>query len=89
VRAKKQKEENNLDISYNIKIELSLNGFFKIESRVRYNIWDLLGDVGGFNDGLFLLCSIFIAPLSSMAFTNDFLNDQTIDATKKGRLRHF
>ena len=26
------------------------------EKRTRYSIWDLLGDVGGFNDGLILVC---------------------------------
>ena len=27
-----------------------------IEKRTRYSVWDLLGDVGGFNDGLILVC---------------------------------
>ena len=35
-----------------------------IEARTKYNIWDLLGDVGGFNDGLFLVVSLFMAPIS-------------------------
>ena len=52
--------------TYKFKIQfdfyLAQNMF--IEARTKYNIWDLLGDVGGFNDGLFLVASLFMAPLS-------------------------
>ncbi len=46
-----------------------------VQARTRYNVWDLLGDVGGFNDGLFLLCSMLIGPLSSLAFLKDYIDD--------------
>ena len=52
----------------NDKFEISFDFYFAqnmfIEARTKYNIWDLLGDVGGFNDGLFLVVSLFMAPIS-------------------------
>ena len=39
---------------------MELSGWTRIEQRTRYNIWDLLGDVGGFNDAVFLLVSFFM-----------------------------
>ena len=56
-----------------------------IEARTKYNIWDLLGDVGGFNDGLFLVVSLFMAPLSQLSFVRDYLNDQIVDESKSER----
>ena len=44
----------------NLEVSLSLNGWLKVEQRTRYNMWDLLGDVGGFHDGLFLLGFMFV-----------------------------
>ena len=44
----------------NLEVSLSLNGWKRVEQRTRYNMWDLLGDVGGFQDGLFLLGSMFV-----------------------------
>ena len=41
--------------------------------RQRYTFWAALGDIGGFYDGLNLLISIFLAPLSSALFFNDFV----------------
>lgn len=39
--------------------------------RKRYSFWDALGDIGGFYDGLRLLIWIFMAPITSIIFTND------------------
>ena len=55
------------------KIMLQLDTHIAIMQRVRYNVWDLLGDVGGFNDGLLLLCSIFMSTYSAFAFTIDVI----------------
>ena len=37
-------------------VSFALSNKIVIEKRIRYNVWDLLGDVGGFNDGLLLVC---------------------------------
>ena len=37
-------------------VYIRLSDDIVIETRTRYTVWDLLGDVGGFNDGLLLLC---------------------------------
>ena len=50
-----------------------------IQNRTRYNFWDLLGDIGGFNDGLFLLCSIFMSSYSALAYKIDYLNGKVVD----------
>ena len=54
-----------------------------MESRVRYTFWDLLGDVGGFNDGLILMCSLFMSGFSAFAFNTDFLNKSYYDTVDK------
>ena len=46
---------------------------------MRYNFWDLLGDVGGFHDGLYLLLSLFMASYSSYNFKSAWLHNKTID----------
>ena len=51
----------------------------QIESRTRYNIWDLLADVGGFYDGLFLVIGILYAPFGLIAFKADFFNRTPYD----------
>ena len=43
------------------------------EKRTRYSIWDLLGDVGGFNDGLILVCQLLTAAYSAASFKTKFL----------------
>ena len=49
-------------------------GWLQVESRTRYNMWDLLGDVGGFNDGLLLICSLLMSSYAALAFKADYLN---------------
>ena len=66
-----------------------MNGYLQIESRVRYNFWNLLGDVGGFNDGLFLLCQLFVLPISAMAFANDYTKSRFIDPSSNQGTREF
>ena len=60
----------------------------KIQNRTRYNFWDLLADVGGFNDGLFLLFSIFMSSYSALAYKIDYLNGKVVD-DEKGRMKAF
>ena len=59
-----------------------------IQNRTRYNFWDLLGDIGGFNDGLFLLFSIFMSSYSALAYKIDYLNGKVVD-DDEGRKKAF
>lgn len=34
---------------FKLQVSVLLSGAYAIESRTRYNVWDLLGDVGGFH----------------------------------------
>ena len=63
-----------------IKIHMGTN--HHIETRKRYNYWDLLADVGGFHDGIILLCSIFMGSISSVAFKTDYLAKKVVDKEK-------
>ena len=47
----------------------------QVVKRVRYNFWMALGDIGGFYDGLKLLITFFMAPISAILFENDLLKD--------------
>ena len=45
-----------------------------VQTRTRYNFWDLLGDVGGFHDGLVLVASLFMSFIAQLAFQRDYLD---------------
>ena len=46
-----------------------LSGNIKYQQRVRYGVWQALGDIGGFHDGL---CLVF-GSIVSYAAANNFL----------------
>ena len=48
-----------------VKINIGFDGTVEIKERIRFNYWDLLGVVGGFHDGLFLVFSMKQLPVSS------------------------
>ena len=50
-----------------------------IEKRTRYTIWDMLGDVGGFNDGLILVCQLLTSAYTAVSFKTQFLTSIYID----------
>ena len=52
---------------------LKLGSNIKIITRTRYNVWDLLGDVGGFNDGLHLVGYFLISTYASFSFKQSIL----------------
>ena len=56
----------------------------QIMSRVRYNAWDLLGDVGGFNDGLVLVTSLIFSSVSAFSFKKDLINRTFVDGDVQG-----
>ena len=60
-------------------MQVSYDGIVKIQERIRYNFWDLLADVGGFNDGMILLCTLFMSSYSAIAYKIDFLNGRIVD----------
>ena len=64
-----------------------MSGLKKVESRVRYSYWDLLGDVGGFNDGLFLLGSILLKTYAGLAFKEDYLIGTEFESPKSRSVR--
>ena len=66
-----------------IRISLNLLGLTEINSRTRYNFWDLLGDVGGFSDGLFLVCQMLMTSYAALAFKIDYLNTLVVAKTDK------
>ena len=55
--------------------------------RQRYSFWAALGDIGGFYDGLNLLISIFMAPLSSAMFFNDLVKGSLFTKKSSESLR--
>ena len=65
--------------SYIIEINVYLTGDLHVESRTRYNFWDLLGDVGGFHDGLLLVASLFMGLVARIAFEKEYLNGKLSD----------
>ena len=52
--------------SHNIQLDNRITN----ESRIRYNFWLALGDIGGFHDGLVLLAKFLIGPVSMALFKN-------------------
>ena len=50
-----------------------------VQSRTRYNCWDLLADIGGFYDGLLLLASLLVGSFSALAFKADYVDGMAYD----------
>ena len=66
-------------------IDYFLGNEIVIEKRTRYNIWDLLSDVGGFNDGLMLVCQLLTGAYAAASFTTSFIGQQSFsDNFSKG-----
>ena len=72
-----------------MQIKLNLNGYLKVESRTRYSVWDLLGDVGGLHDGLVIFCAIFVVPFSTFSFSNDYITGKLVDDSNRQHDRAF
>ena len=60
-------------------IDIVLDKTISVSSRTRYSCWDLLGDVGGFNDGLILLCSFIVSPYVAYTFTSELLSSYDVE----------
>ena len=72
-----------LDFSLTVK----LGTMIQILERTRYNFWDLLGDVGGFNDGLHLVGSLLMSSYAAFSFKQSILKNVKVDveALKKDK----
>ena len=68
-------EINVLDFSITVK----LGNMIQILERTRYNFWDLLGDVGGFNDGLHLVGSLLLSGWAAFSFKQSILKNVKVD----------
>ena len=66
-------------------MKLDLGSRLYIERLIRYSIWDLLADVGGFNDGIILVCKVFMSGYSAIAFKTEFFNRSSYDTGKDPR----
>ena len=75
--------------SLKFEIIFGLNGWLKIASRTRYNYWNLLGDVGGFHDGLILMSSLFMTAYASLAFQKDYLNGYITENSSDDKISTF
>lgn len=60
---------------------LGLSNDVSIEKRAFYTIWDLLGEVGGFNDGLILVGQFLMGVYSAISFQTTFLSHSFYDST--------
>ena len=56
-------------------ISVQLAKVMKIMERRSYTFWDVLGDIGGFHDGLILSIYFLMAPFSAKSFMNKFAHD--------------
>ena len=53
---------------FTIENHFNLDADYGDSKRVSYSLWDVLGDVGGFHDGLFLLFHVVWAPFAAKNF---------------------
>ena len=60
-------------------LELRLENTMFLSSRLRYNVWDLLADVGGFHDGMHLVVSIIFGSYSALAFKRELIRKMSFD----------
>lgn len=83
------KEHNHNYSKIDWSIELHLNGYTRVQERTKYGVWDLLGDVGGFHDGMFLVAAIIIGPYQALAAKLDFTSGKAADNADGKRGRSF
>ena len=53
---------------FSVNVQLQLSNDMEVAERKRYSWWQLLGDIGGFHDGLVLLIKFFMASYSAAMF---------------------
>ena len=65
-----------------IEVIFDLSDDIVIQKRIRYSVWDLLGDVGGLNDGLILVCSLLTSAYTAASFKTKFLASIFFDSNR-------
>jgi hypothetical protein len=73
--------DRQIQSAFGFKVSINLGPDLIISKRTRYSYWDLLGDVGGFHDGLFIVTSLFMGAYSQLAFKINFLDGSHIDSS--------
>ena len=71
--------EEDSDDAFQIEFGMQLSGLKRIESRTRYTVWDILGDVGGLSDGLHMITATFMSIYASLAFEASYLHGKKVD----------
>lgn len=74
---------------FRFQIRAFLSGELYVENRAVYNFWNLLGDVGGFHDGLVLVASLFMGFISQMSFEKNYLHDKKLDKFDSEKSKDF
>ena len=83
IRTYTSKDESDVQFDVlHFRINVFLDERIEIIERTRYNVWDLLGDVGGFNDGLYLICSLLISTYSAFSFNKSIIENTFVDRIK-------
>ena len=67
------------------KLFFTLGDTIVIESRYRYTLWDLAGDVGGFHEALVFICELLTGVYAAIAFKTNFLNQHYFDSQNDAR----
>ena len=74
--------EQEVQVLYHLEIFIKLSERRIEQERHRYTFVDLLADFGGFNDGIIMIASVFMAPYSGAMFSNSL--SQHFPVRKKG-----
>ena len=65
-------------IDFEVAVHLGKN--IEIIERTRYNLWDILGDVGGFNDGLYLVFELLFSSYAAFSYKQSILKNVKVDS---------
>ena len=76
------------DLLIGLKINFGLSGQKTIEKRVRYNLWSLVSDVGGFYFGLRIIGTIMIGSYARLAYEKEFLDGILVENINDKRTRN-
>ena len=70
---------------YDFEFQILMSQNKKVEKRKAYTLFTLLSDIGGFNDGLYMMISIPLSFYSSAMYSRHIANLFTVRPKQKGR----
>lgn len=76
---------NSLDQLLGLTIQFDMTGFIQVQKRTMYTFWNLIENVGGFHDGLYIICSIIMTYYSAAAFKADYISRSYVDMPASDR----